>query len=243
MKKKFGSLFLAVTLLANLAVPAMATSGPNSSPEIITKVTASNEIEVITDNYVTGGYLFEIGMPELRPLENINYPVIKITTLKMSSYANQKADAENPGASAGQKANIMTESALTYAKNSTVNNVATRYYNADGTGEFIDEYQMGLADRMVYNAKQKMSNYSVIQIADISTNVQARSSDQNSVVLVFDAPGVKTNSRVSVARIVDNSLEFISASAGDGTISFTVNPSSRASDSLGTFILMVYTEQ
>ena len=156
MKKKFGSLFLAVTLLANLAVPAMATSGPNSSPEIITKVTASNEIEVITDNYVTGGYLFEIGMPELRPLENINYPVIKITTLKMSSYANQKADAENPGASAGQKANIMTESALTYAKNSTVNNVATRYYNADGTGEFIDEYQMGLADRMVYNAKQKI---------------------------------------------------------------------------------------
>lgn len=243
MKKKFGSLFLTVALLANLAIPAMATTGPSSSPEIITKVTASNEIEVVTDNYVTGGYLFEVGMPELRPLEQINYPVVKITTLKMSISANQKVDTENPGVSTAQKANIMTESALTYAGNNTVNNVAARYYNADGTGEFIDEYQMGFADRVVYSAKQKMNNYRVIQIVDISTNVQARSSDQNSVLLVFDTPGVKISSRVSVARIVDNSLEFVPASAGDGTISFTVTPSSKASDSLGTFVLMVYTEQ
>lgn len=243
MKKKFRSLFLVTTLLANLAIPAIATTGPNFSPEITTKVTSNNEIEVVTDNYVTGGYLFEIGTPEPRPLEKINYPVIKITTLKMSIPANQKVDTENPGASVAQKADIMTDSALSYGRNNTVNNVATHYYNADGTGEFIDGYEMGLADRMVYGAKQRMDNYRVIQIADISTNVQARSSDQDSVLLIFNTPGVKASSRVSVARIVDNSLEFISSSAGNGTISFTVHPSSRASDSLGTFVLMVYTEQ
>ena len=40
-----------------------------------------------------------------------------------------------------------------------------------------------------------------------------------------------------VARIRDNSMEFVAASAGNGKITFDVDPSM-----LGTFVLMTYVE-
>ena len=191
MKKKMFSLVLAVALLAGAAVSAMAVDGTEidspfvDSPSIPTDVESdNNEIEVVTDNVVTGGYIRQKGVAETRPLEMIDYPVIKITTLNMSSQANAAVDAANPGATHEQKAGMMTESGLTYGKNASVNETADRYRDAETT-------------------------------------------------LTFPAPGVKVGSRVMVARINSGSMEFISASAGNGTVSFDVQPSK-----LGTFVLM-----
>ena len=249
MKKKLTSLLLVTAMLASLAIPVMGAGGDGfvgsveggqdvgiEEPEY-PKEKAEDDIEIVTDNIVTGGYILQKGVPEVRPLEMIDYPVIKITTLAMSGAANAKVDATNPGASHAQKAGIMTESALPYAKNAVVNNVGDRYYGADSTEAFIDEYELSFFDRVVTKLEGQMDNYKVIQIADISANTLAISSSKNSVRLVFSAPGVKVGSRVMVARIRDNSMEFVAASAGNGKITFDVDPSM-----LGTFVLMTYVE-
>ena len=87
MKKKMLSLVLAAALLAGAAVPAMAVGGAGAdqpfveSPSIPTDVAADNEaIEVVTDNVVTGGYIRQKGTAETRPLQEIDYPVIKLTS-------------------------------------------------------------------------------------------------------------------------------------------------------------------
>ena len=151
MKKRIGSLLLLAAMLVNVAVPAMATGvwhGSPISPQPEAR-TDNEEIEVVTDNVVTGGYIMEKGTPESRPLEQIPYPVIKITTMAMSVPANAKVDAANPGATAEQKASIMTDSALPYSQNATVNEVVDRYYASSTTSEFIDNYEMSFADRVV----------------------------------------------------------------------------------------------
>ena len=248
MKKKMISLALAAALLAGATIPAVAvgssagvadetaltgvqpfTASPSLDPEVQSD---DEEIEVVTDNVVTGGYILRKGTAEPRPLEQIDYPVIKITTLNMSSTANASVDAANPGASSDQKAGMMTESGLTYGKNASVNEAADRYSSAGSTGEFVDNYELSFFDNLVSMAEGNLENYSAIQIADISANSQARGSDK-SVRLTFSAPGVKTGSRVMVARIRDGSMEFVNSSAGNGTISFDVDPGN-----LGTFVLL-----
>ena len=248
MKKKMISLALAAALLAGATIPAVAvgssagvadetaltgvqpfTASPSLDPEVQSD---DEEIEVVTDNVVTGGYILRKGTAEPRPLEQIDYPVIKITTLSMSAQANANVDAANPGASSDQKAGMMTESGLTYGKNASVNETADRYSSAGSTGEFVDNYELSFFDNLVSMAEGNLENYSAIQIADISANSQARGSDK-SVRLTFSAPGVKTGSRVMVARIRDGSMEFVNSSAGNGTISFDVDPGN-----LGTFVLL-----
>ena len=239
MKKKMLSLFLAAALLAGAAVPAMAAGGAGvdqpfvESPSIPTDVAADNEaIEVVIDNVVTGGYARQKGTAETRPLQEIDYPVIKITTLNMSSRANAAVDAANPGATHEQKAGMMTESGLSYGQNASVNETADRYRDAETTGEFVDNYQLGFFDNLVALVEGNLKGYSAIQIADISANNLAISVGGN-VRLTFSTPGVKVGSRVMVARINSGSMEFISASAGNGSISFDVQPGK-----LGTFVLM-----
>ena len=252
MKKKMISLALAAALLAGATIPAVAVGSSagvadetaltgvqpfTASPSGGQKVQSDDEeIEVVTDNVVTGGYILRKGTAEPRPLEQIDYPVIKITTLNMSSTANASVDAANPGASSDQKAGMMTESGLTYGKNASVNETADRYSSAGSTGEFVDNYELSFFDNLVSMAEGNLENYSAIQIADISANSQARGSDK-SVRLTFSAPGVKTGSRVMVARIRDGSMEFVNSSAGNGTISFDVDPGN-----LGTFVLLTRKE-
>ena len=252
MKKKMISLALAAALLAGVTIPAVAvgssagvadetaltgvqpfTASPSLDPEVQSD---DEEIEVVTDNVVTGGYILRKGTAEPRPLEQIDYPVIKITALSMSAQANASVDAANPGASSDQKAGMMTESGLTYGKNASVNETADRYSSAGSTGEFVDNYELSFFDNLVSMAEGNLENYSAIQIADISANSQARGSDK-SVRLTFSAPGVKTGSRVMVARIRDGSMEFVNSSAGNGTISFDVDPGN-----LGTFVLLTRKE-
>lgn len=244
MKKKIIGLTLVTALLAGLMIPTVAAASGTAptdsvgtfvgSPDGGQTVKSDNEeIEVVTDNVVTGGYIRQKGTAETRPLEEIDYPVIKITTLGMSSKANADVDAANPGASSAQKAGMMTESGLRYGKNASVNETAGRYYGAESTSEFVDQYELSFFDKMVSTVEGKLKNYSVIQIADISANSQAVSSGKN-VRLTFSAPGVKTGSRVMVARIQNGSLEFITSSAGNGTISFDVYP-----NNLGTYVLLV----
>lgn len=252
MKKKMISLALTAALLAGATIPAVAagssagvadetaltgvqpfTASPSLDPEVQSD---DEEIEVVTDNVVTGGYILRKGTAEPRPLEQIDYPVIKITTLSMSAQANANVDAANPGASSDQKAGMMTESGLTYGKNASVNETANRYSSAGSTGEFVDNYELSFFDNLVSMAEGNLENYSAIQIADISANSQARGSDK-SVRLTFSAPGVKTGSRVMVARIRDGSMEFVNSSAGNGTISFDVDPGN-----LGTFVLLTRKE-
>ena len=100
----------------------------------------------------------------------------------------------------------------------------------------MDNYELSFFDNLVSMAEGNLENYSAIQIADISANSQARGSDK-SVRLTFSAPGVKTGSRVMVARIRDGSMEFVNSSAGNGTISFDVDPGN-----LGTFVLLTRKE-
>lgn len=240
MNKKFGSLILAGIMAVNLTISAVgAGNGFVGSPEggQDVKIDSKSEIEVVTDNIVTGGYILQKGVSEKRPLNEIDYPVIKITTMAMSISANQKVDAANPGISAKQKAGMMTESGLNYADNATVNEVADCYYSSDTTRQFADSYSLSVFDRVVAATKGNLENYKVIQIANISANIQAIEVGEN-VSLTFSAPGVKTDSRIAVARIKNNSLEFITSSAGNGTISFEVHP-----NNLGTFVLMTYVEQ
>ena len=253
MKKKMISLALAAALLAGATIPAVAVGSAGRtadtalleteqddftpSAELDQEVQSDDEeIEVVTDNVVTGGYILRKGTAESRPLEQIDYPVIKITTLSMSAQANANVDAANPGASDDQKAGMMTESGLTYGKNASVNETANRYSSAGSTGEFVDNYELSFFDNLVSMAEGNLENYSAIQIADISANSQARGSDK-SVRLTFSAPGVKTGSRVMVARIRDGSMEFVNSSAGNGTISFDVDPGN-----LGTFVLLTRKE-
>lgn len=240
MKKRIGSLLLAATMLVSVAVPAMATDGWYGSPTSLQpEARTDNEaIEVVTDNVVTGGYIMEKGTREDRPLEQIPYPVIKITTMAMSVSANAKVDAANPGATAEQKASMMTDSALPYSQNATVNEVVDRYYASGTTSELISNYEMSFAAKIVSMVEGRLANYSVIQIADFSANSLAISASNNSVGITFSTPGVKVGSRVMVACIRNGAMEFISATAGNGTISFNVNPSN-----LGTFVLLTYTEQ
>lgn len=240
MKKKMISLVLAAALLVGTTIPAMAENSKDvfvSSPSGGQDAKSDNqEIEIITDNVVTGGYIQQKGRSEDRPLEQISYPVIKITTLSMSSKANAEVDAANPGATQEQKAGMMTQSGLTYEKNAKVNETAERYYTADTTSEFVEDYDLSFFDRIVSMAEGKLKNYSVIQMADISANALAVSTSQN-VRLTLSAPGVKANSQVMVARIRNGSMEFVTAQAGNGTISFDVHPSS-----LGVFVLMTRTK-
>lgn len=252
MKKKMISLALAAALLVGATVPAMAADRTGKDRVVSLdpdqdfigspsggQDTQSDdeEIEVVTDNVVTGGYILRKGTAEPRPLEQIDYPVIKITTLSMSAQANANVDAANPGASGDQKAGMMTESGLTYDKNDTVNETADRYYAAESTGDFVDNYSLSFFDNLVTVVEGNLKNYSAVQIADISANSLALGTGKD-VRLTFSAPGVKTGSRVMVARIRNGSMEFIPSTAGSGTISFDVHPSS-----LGTFVLLVRGEQ
>ena len=241
MKKKMISLALAAALLVVATVPAMAA---NSGTETMTNDFISSpsggqeaksddeEIEVATDNIVTGGYIRPKGVVENRPLEEIDYPVIKITTLNMSSKANAEVDASHPGATHSEKSGMMTQSGLNYGKNAQVNETAERYYAADTTSDFVDEYNLNFFDWAVSMAEGKLKDYSVIQMADISANTLAIGTSSN-VRLTLSAPGVKTNSRVMVARICDGSMEFVASQAGNGTVSFGVNPSN-----LGVFVVL-----
>ena len=253
MKKKMLSLALAAALLAGATVPAMAAGSAGTANNAVLPATENSfvaspaggqdarsddeEIEIVTDNVVTGGYIRQRGTAESRPLEQIDYPVIKITTLAMSAPSNDKIDAANPGATGDQKAGMMTESGLTYGKNDTVNETADRYYAAETTGDFVDNYSLSFFDNLVTVVEGNLENYSAVQIADISANSLALGTGKD-VRLTFSAPGVKTNSRVMVARIRNGSMEFIPSTAGSGTISFDVHPSS-----LGTFVLLVRGEQ
>ena len=253
MKKKMLSLALAATLLAGVTVPAMAAGSAGTANSAVLPVTENSfvgspsggqdarsddeEIEIVTDNVVTGGYIRQRGTAESRPLEQIDYPVIKITTLAMSAPSNDKIDAANPGATGDQKAGMMTESGLTYGKNDTVNETADRYYAAETTGDFVDNYSLSFFDNLVTVVEGNLENYSAVQIADISANSLALGTGKD-VRLTFSAPGVKTGSRVMVARIRNGSMEFIPSTAGSGTISFDVHPSG-----LGTFVLLVRGEQ
>ena len=112
MKKKMISLALAAALLVGATIPAMAAKGGTeamenefiSSPSGGQKAESDDEeIEIVTDNVVTGGYIRQKGTAESRPLDQIDYPVIKITTLNMSATANAEVDAANPGATQEQK--------------------------------------------------------------------------------------------------------------------------------------------
>lgn len=253
MKKKMLSLALAAALLAGTTVPAMAAGSAGTANSAVLPVTENSfvaspsggqdarsddeEIEIVTDNVVTGGYIRQRGTAEPRPLEQIDYPVIKITTLAMSESSNDKIDAANPGATGGQKAGMMTESGLTYDKNDTVNETADRYYAAETTGDFVDNYNLSFFDNLVTVVEGNLEKYSAVQIADISANSLALGTGKD-VRLTFSAPGVKTGSRVMVARIRNGSMEFIPSTADSGTISFDVHPSS-----LGTFVLLVRGEQ
>ena len=240
MKKKMISLALAAALLVGTTILAMAENSKDvfvSSPSGGQEAESDNEaIEIVTDNVVTGGYIQQKGRSEVRPLEQIDYPVIKITTLSMSSKANAEVDASNPGATQEQKSGVMTQSGLTYEKNAKVNETAERYYMADTTSDFVEEYDLSFFDRVVSMAEGKLKDYSVIQMVDISANTLAVSTSQN-VRLTLSAPGVKANSRVMVARIRNGSMEFVTAQAGNGTISFDVYPSN-----LGVFVLMTAVE-
>ena len=241
MKKKMVSLALIVALLVGTTIPVMAeNSGATvmendfvSSPSGGQDAESDDqEIEIVTDNVVTGGYIQQKGRSEVRPLEQIDYPVIKITTLSMSSKANAEVDAANLGATQEQKSGVMTRSGLTYEKNAKVNETAERYYKADTTSDFVEEYDLSFFDRVVSMAEGKLKDYSVIQMVDISANTLAVSTSKN-VRLTLSAPGVKTSSQVMVARIRNGSMEFVTARAGNGTISFDVHPSN-----LGVFVLM-----
>ena len=194
------------------------------------------EIEVVTDNVVTGGYILRKGTAEPRPLEQIDYPVIKITTLSMSAQANANVDAANPGASGDQKAGNDDRERPDLRQERFGQRDGGPLSSAGSTGEFVDNYELSFFDNLVSMAEGNLENYSAIQIADISANSQARGSDK-SVRLTFSAPGVKTGSRVMVARIRDGSMEFVNSSAGNGTISFDVDPGN-----LGTFVLLTRKE-
>ena len=237
MKKKLLSALLAGVMLAGLAFSAAAVNegpdkelllGQEQDSEMIpspgidpTATTDDDEIEVVTDNVVTGGY--------------IDYPVIKITTTDMSRDSNQKIDAANPAATDKEKSGMMTESGLSYGQNKRVNDTVDRYVGTSSTEDFVGSYEMGLFDKAVTKAESSMDNYRVIM--DISANSLATGADKSSVTITMSAPGVKTGSRVMVARIRDNSMEFVASSAGNGTISFTVNP-----HNLGVYVLMVGAE-
>lgn len=249
MKKKWVALLAAVALMAGLTVPAVAAGGttaaePNpvsntadpfvASPSVKQEVETDNQsIEIVTDNVVTGGFIRPLGASELRPLEDIDYPVVKITTLAMSQVSNAKVDASNPGATDSQKSGMMTESGVTYAKNAKVNETAERYDAAQSTSEFVGSYSKSFLDGVVAASQAGLKDYAVIQVVDISANELAIATGQT-VRLTFSAPGVKTNSKVMVARIVDGSMEFVAASAGNSSISFTFDPSYQ----MGTYVLM-----
>lgn len=246
MKKKMMSLILAAALLVGTTIPAMAANDSAevmennfvSSPSGGQDAESDNEaIEIVTDNVVTGGYIQQKGNAETRPLEQIDYPIIKITTLSMSSKANAEVDAANPGATYEQKSGMMTQSGLNYEKNAKVNEAAECYYAADTTSDFVEEYDLSFFDQVVLMAEGKLKDYSVIQMVDISANTLAISTSK-SVHLTLSAPGVKTNSQVMVARIRNGSMEFVAAQAGNGTISFDVHPSN-----LGVFVLLTHAEQ
>ena len=240
MKRKILSLLLTSLMLASLSFPVMAVTPLDDfvdSPSVEPEASSDDDIEVVTDNIVTGGYIRQKGLPEERALEQIDYPVIKITTLAMSKPANAKIDAANPGATHAQKAGMMTESGLSYGQNKRVNDTVDRYVGTSSTEDFVGSYEMGLFDKAVTKAESSMDNYRVIQVMDISANSLATGADKSSVTITMSAPGVKTGSRVMVARIRDNSMEFVASSAGNGTISFTVNP-----HNLGVYVLMVGAE-
>lgn len=247
MTKKLVTLLAAAALTASLTIPAIAVSrspaagvepadpdgvfveSPSGKQEVETD---NEEIEIVTDNVVTGGFIQPKGKAEPRPLEEIDYPVVKITTLAMSQSANAKVDASNPEATGGQKSGIMTESGLPYGENDQVNQTAERYYAADTTSEFVEGYDLAFFDHLVALSQGNLEHYAVVQIADISANSLALSTSQ-SVRLTFSAPGIKTSSRVMVARIWNGAMEFIPSTAGNGTISFSIYPSST-----GTYLLL-----
>ena len=97
----------------------------------------------------------------------------------------------------------------------------------------MDNYSLSFFDNLVTVVEGNLENYSAVQIADISANSLALGTGKD-VRLTFSAPGVKTGSRVMVARIRNGSMEFVPSTAGSGTISFDVHPSN-----LGTFVLLV----
>lgn len=237
MNKKIVGLVIAVWMAAAVAVPAGAAfvSSPQLEPQV---QSTEEEIEIVTDNIVTGGYIKQKGTTEARPLNQIDYPVIKITTVAMSVPANAKVDRENPGVSGEEKADIMTESALTYGKNAQVNDTADRYSQMETTSGFFDQYRMSLMDRLTTALRGNLDQYGVVEIADISANEMAVDvANGRKVQLTFAVPGVSASSQVRVARIVGDTAEFITASAKDNAVLFSMNP--RES---GVYVVMVRAE-
>ena len=119
MEKKMLSLALVAAMFVGAAIPAVAAGGGTGSDNNVMEQyptqhfvgspsggqdarSDDEEIEIVTDNVVTGGYIRQRGTAESRPLEQIDYPVIKITTLAMSAPSNDKIDAANPGATGDQ---------------------------------------------------------------------------------------------------------------------------------------------
>ena len=116
MKRKILSLLLTSLMLASLSFPVMAVTPLDDfvdSPSVEPEASSDDDIEVVTDNIVTGGYNRQKGLPEERALEQVDYTVIKITTQDLSKPANAKMDATNPGATQAQKKGKLTESGLT----------------------------------------------------------------------------------------------------------------------------------
>lgn len=257
MKKKIGTLLLAATLLANVAMPAFATGftgSPTLAPEVsdATVEDTGTKLEVVTDNVVTGGEVKEKGESETTQLEDIEYPVVKVTTVSMTISANATIDAANPGASAAQKNAMATDSALSYEKNAKTNAVASTYYSSETTSEFFRSYGVSAyvsATATVQSvatrsgaglAARNLNNYRATQIADISASTAAiQQAGGSRVSVTFSAPGVKNGDLVLVAHFRNNGgVEFLSATAGNGSVVFSVNLSD-----LSPFMLLTYVEQ
>lgn len=247
MKQRWVILLAAMVLAAGLTVPAVAVGGTGTAePEPVNTVdvfvgsptlkqdveTDNQKIEIVTDNVVTGGFIRPVGESEPRPLEDIDYPVVKITTLAMSQSANAKLDESHPEATTAQKSSLMTESGVTYAKNHQVNETAQRYEESESTSDFVDSYSKSLLDSVIAAARGNLKDYAVIQVVDISANSLAIATNQT-VRLTFSAPGVKASSKVMVGYIQNGTMEFISASAGNSSISFSFDP-----NKMGTYVLM-----
>ena len=84
MKKKVTSLLLVTAMLVSLAIPVMGAGGDGfvgsveggqdvgiEEPEY-PKEKPEDDIEIVTDNIVTGGYILQKGVPEVGSVQNRN---------------------------------------------------------------------------------------------------------------------------------------------------------------------------
>lgn len=258
MRKKLGSLLLTAAVLLNVTVPAFATGftgSPVLAPEVsdATVEDTGTKLEVVTDNVVTAGQIKEKGETETTQLEDIDYPVVKVTTVSMTISANAAIDMANPDATQAQKNGMGTDSALSYEKNAKTNAVANNYYASETTSAFFRGYGLSayvsatVAVQTVASQSssaglgaRNLNNYRATQIADISASKAAiQQAGGSRVSVTFGAPGVKSGDLVMVAHFKDGgSVEFLAAKAGNGTVVFSVSLTD-----LSPFMLLTYVEQ